>query len=171
MRVVRQLLLVLFVAGAIMMVGAGCSADSTSATQHNGDDHMAGNDMHDGDDDHDAMLHIHADLPHEYEDVTNPFAGDEQAVAAGKQLYELNCATCHGPEGRGDGPAAVALTPAPANLADGTMMMDLSDVYLFWRVSEGGAMEPFNSAMPAWKDVLSVEQRWQVVNYLRTLDH
>jgi mono/diheme cytochrome c family protein len=47
------------------------------------------------------------------------------------------------------------------------MMGEINDAYLFWRVSEGGVMAPFNSAMPAWKGALSETQRWQVVNYLR----
>ena len=49
------------------------------------------------------------------------------------------------------------------------MMNELSDGYLFWRVSLGGQMEPFNSAMPAWEAGLSEEQRWQVISYVRTL--
>ena len=47
-------------------------------------------------------------------------------------------------------------------------MQDLSDGYLFWRVSEGGAMPPFNSAMLAWKGTLSEEEIWQVISYVRT---
>jgi hypothetical protein len=45
----------------------------------------------------------------------------------------------------------------------------MGDSYLFWRISEGGAMEPFNSAMPAWKDVLDEEARWNVIHYIRAL--
>jgi hypothetical protein len=56
------------------------------------------------------------------------------------------------------------LDPKPATLADGVMMNELSDGYLFWRVSKGGAMEPFNSAMPAWESGLTEEQRWQVIS-------
>ena len=48
------------------------------------------------------------------------------------------------------------------------MMQDLSDGYLFWRISEGGAMPPFNSAMLAWKGTLSEEEIWQVISYVRT---
>jgi mono/diheme cytochrome c family protein len=49
------------------------------------------------------------------------------------------------------------------------MLDSLSDGYLFWRVSEGGMMAPFNSAMPAWKTTLSEEQRWHVISYVRLL--
>ena len=47
------------------------------------------------------------------------------------------------------------------------MMEEMSDGALFWRVSEGGMIEPFNSLMPAWKDTLSDDERWQVITYIR----
>ncbi len=48
-------------------------------------------------------------------------------------------------------------------------MSTMDDAYIFWRISEGGAMEPFNSGMPAWGNSLSDEQIWQLVSYLREL--
>lgn len=45
----------------------------------------------------------------------------------------------------------------------------LGDDYLFWRVSEGGAMEPFNSGMIAWKGILDEQARWDVLNYVQAL--
>jgi cytochrome c553 len=116
-----------------------------------------------------AMPHGHVDPPYQYEDLTNPFAANSQAITAGKKVFETNCVPCHGPTGQGDGPAAAALNPKPASLADSAMMMDLSDGYLFWRVNEGGAMEPFNSAMPAWKETLTEEQIWQAITFVHTL--
>ena len=110
--------------------------------------------------------HAHVDPPHEYEDLANPFGNDDhEAIEAGGVIYETSCATCHGPEGQGDGPAAEGLDPKPASLADAHMMEELGDGYLFWRVSEGGAFDPFNSAMPAWKEALSETERWQVVSF------
>lgn len=124
-------------------------------------EHAEGEDMH--------AEALHVDPPAEYAGLTNPYEGDPQAIAAGEEIYNANCATCHGEEGHGDGPAAQGLDPAPASLADRAMMGDMSDGLLFWRVTEGGAMEPFNSAMPAWGDVLTEEERWQVISYIRTL--
>lgn len=49
------------------------------------------------------------------------------------------------------------------------MMNDLSDTYIFWRITEGGLDEPFNSAMPPWETVFNEEQRWQLVNFVRSL--
>jgi mono/diheme cytochrome c family protein len=111
----------------------------------------------------------HAETPHEFEEMRNPFAGDAAAIAAGQAIFETSCATCHGPAGEGDGPAAKTLDPKPASLADVAMMQDLSDGYLYWRISEGGQMEPFNSAMPAWKEGLSEQEIWQTISFVRSL--
>lgn len=154
----------------VLLFLAACTttAEETASegeTMAHTDDHAAG-----GDDQHGAMgQHIHAAAPEEYADLTNPMAGDETAVAAGKSTFEIYCMSCHGEGGQGDGPAAEALNPKPADLTDGMMMTDLGDEYLFWRISEGGAMAPFNSAMPAWKNSLSEEQRWQLVTFVRSL--
>ena len=67
----------------------------------------------------------------------------------------------------GDGPAGEGLDPAPAPIAHTSQMM--GDAYLFWRISEGGAMEPFNSAMPAWKGALDEQSRWDVINYVQAM--
>lgn len=158
-------LLYLIVLLAISMLVAACGSDSNegeaepAAADSHEDEHM---------DDHGAM-HIHADPPDEYVSLTNPEAGHEEAITAGQELYTTNCLTCHGPEGKGDGDGAVNLDPKPANLADGAMMVDLSDGYLFWRISKGGAFEPFNSAMPSWEQAFTEEQRWQLVTYVRSL--
>ncbi len=141
--------------------------DSHSEEAEHGD--MEGMDHSDGDDHMGGMDHMHAEVPEEYAGKTNPFAGDADAIAAGEQIFQTYCVACHGTEGKGDGPAAATLDPKPANLADSMMMSMTTDDYLFWRVNEGGAMEPFNSAMPAWKGALSEEQIWQVISYVRTL--
>jgi mono/diheme cytochrome c family protein len=105
--------------------------------------------------------------PAEYAGKTNPSAGDAAAATAGQATYTANCASCHGDTGKGDGPAGSSLDPHPGNLV--TAAAATGDDYLFWRISEGGQMAPFNSAMPAWKGVLSEEQIWQVVTYIKTL--
>jgi mono/diheme cytochrome c family protein len=116
-----------------------------------------------------GMEHEHVETPAEYEGLTNPFAGDQEAIAEGAALFAATCATCHGETGMGDGPASVGLDPKPAALADQEMMQTMSDSYLFWRVNEGGAMEPFNSAMPSWKAVYGEDQIWKILAFVRTL--
>ena len=108
-----------------------------------------------------------APIPAEYAGLTSPVAADADSLALGKAHFDQFCASCHGNAGLGDGPAAAALDPAPPMLAQTALMT--GDDYLFWRISEGGAMEPFNSAMPAWKEILDEQARWDVINYARSL--
>lgn len=108
-----------------------------------------------------------APIPAEYEGMTSPVQATQESLARGEEVYTTYCQTCHGPQGMGDGPGGESLDPAPAPVAHTSQM--LGDAYLFWRISEGGAMEPFNSAMPAWKDTLDEQQRWDVINYIRSL--
>jgi len=113
------------------------------------------------------MARHHAAIPAEYSGLENPVPADEASIARGAEIYANQCATCHGDEGLGDGPGGANLDPPPAPIAHTGRM--LSDAYLFWRISEGGTMAPFNSAMPSWKAALDEEARWDLVNYLRVM--
>ena len=82
----------------------------------------------------------------------------------GKLIFEDRCAACHGPHGRGDGPRAPFLSPRPASLISaGTSVK--SDVELLAVITNG---KP-RTDMPAWKDLLTEEQRRDVLAYIRTL--
>jgi hypothetical protein len=61
------------------------------------------------------------------------------------------------------------MQPPPGDLADASHMSALSDGYLFWRISEGGGFDPYNSMMPAWGTLLSETEMWELVSYIRTL--
>lgn len=113
------------------------------------------------------MARHHAPIPDEYAGLTNPVTADAASLARGGEIYATHCATCHGDGGNGDGPGGATLDPAPVAIAHTSQM--LGDDYLFWRVSEGGAMPPFNSGMIAWKGILEEETRWDVINYVRAL--
>jgi mono/diheme cytochrome c family protein len=106
-------------------------------------------------------------VPEEYLGIANPYVGDPEAITKGEMLYQANCSSCHGNTGEGDGPASSGLDPKPKNLAEN--QPNLSDPYLFWRISEGGLMEPFNSLMPGWKGILSEKNIWQVIAFMRTM--
>ena len=105
--------------------------------------------------------------PAPYAGKTNPLKGNASAIAQGKDIYSAQCASCHGDDAKGDGPAGSALNPKPANLVE--VVPTASDAYLFWRISEGGGFPPFNSAMPEHKDSMSETQIWQVISYLQSL--
>ena len=109
----------------------------------------------------------HAAIPEEYASLTNPVASDDESLERGAAVYTERCLTCHGESGQGDGPTSTALDPAPVAIAHTSQMM--SDAYLFYRVSEGGLFAPFNSTMPAWKDILDEQTRWDVINYVQAL--
>jgi high-affinity iron transporter len=111
------------------------------------------------------MARHRAVVPEPYAGLTNPIAADTESLTRGQAIYTASCATCHGDGGMGDGPSGVSLDPAPALLAHTSQM--LSDDYLFWRTSEGGAA--FDSTMPAWKDALDDGAIWDVINYIRAL--
>lgn len=102
-----------------------------------------------------------------YASKTNPLSPTPSHITSGEALYTGNCATCHGPSGRGDGEAGKALNPRPANIAAFSKMPMASDGYLYWTIAEGGA--PLGTAMPVFKAVLSEEQIWEIILYLRRL--
>lgn len=102
-----------------------------------------------------------APVPSEYAGLTNPLGAD--AAAEGAEVFRTNCEMCHGPQGHGDGPAGQALDPQPQNLAE--LQTEAGDDFLFWRISEG---KP-GTSMVAWKGILSEEQIWQTVSFIRTL--
>ncbi len=103
------------------------------------------------------------DVPDDAAAVPNPFVDDGESLAAGAVLYASNCAICHGETGEGDGPAAPGLEVAPSDLHEGHVQ-GLSDGALFYIISHGKPETP----MPAWEDILDKDERWHVVNFLRT---
>jgi len=100
-------------------------------------------------------------VPAEYAGKTSPLGAD--AATQGKEVFTTNCESCHGPQGHGDGPAGAVLDPQPKNLPE--FVPQVGDDYLFWRISTG---KP-GTSMAAWAGVLTEEQIWQVIAYVRTL--
>ena len=89
-------------------------------------------------------------------------------IAAGKQIFMTICITCHGPEGKGDGPASVTLDPKPRNLTDPTYMAALNDRYLFELVSRGGVAVGKSPLMPP-QPTLAASDIGNVIAFVRTL--
>ena len=86
-------------------------------------------------------------------------------LARGAELYRGSCAGCHGDRGRGDGPMAPDLDPAPSNLADWATLRDQSPLDFYRRVSIGVV----GTAMPAFEERLPPRDRWAVALYASTL--
>jgi mono/diheme cytochrome c family protein len=96
---------------------------------------------------------------------SNPVAADQASVARGAELYRINCAVCHGEDGKGDGPIAAFLTKTrPADLT-GVVVTALSDRAVFTIISNGSP----SGMMPPLNENLTVRERWDIVNYVRTL--
>lgn len=101
--------------------------------------------------------------------VLMPCLAMAQDVATGQALYQQYCSTCHGPEGKGNGPAASAMQPKPRDHTDGAYMNTLSEAHLVKVISEGGPAVGRSPLMPPWQGTLSAQQIRAVVGFLRSL--
>ncbi len=134
-------ILLFVLTGSLLLSACGSSTDTSDATSSN------------------EPL---ATVPAEYAGKTNPFGAD--AALEGAKVFQTNCEACHGPQGHGDGIASQSLEPKPKDLA--VFEESVGDDYLFWRISDG---KP-GTSMVAWKSILTEEQIWQAVSFIRTLD-
>jgi len=91
----------------------------------------------------------------------NPLPADKKTIEQGEKVAKVNCVSCHGPQGKGNGPAAVALNPKPADWTS-KRVQDDPDGEIFWKITTGRV------AMPSWRH-LPENDRWAVVRYIRTL--
>ncbi|KAA3644193.1 MAG: cytochrome c [Chloroflexi bacterium] len=149
-----SILLIAFILGAC---GTQNNADPSTNSSNDTDTGMMNNE---------GMMRFHmATIPDPYAGLENPIPPDEESIARGQDIYAVNCATCHGDGGMGDGPAGAALDPPPAPVAHTSQMM--SDAYMFWRISEGG--RDFGTTMISFAGTLTEQDRWDVVNYIRAL--
>lgn len=92
----------------------------------------------------------------------NAVPSDDKSIAAGKVMYLQECRACHGDLGKGDGPSAHDLEKAPGDLSN-PKLWEQSDGALFWKITEG------RKPMPTYAQRFTDEERWSIVNYVRTL--
>lgn len=137
------------------------AADSSTTS---GDEHEEEVDEH-AEDGHSPAEHMAGShgVPEDAAAVANPIATTDESIAAGMAIYAQNCAVCHGENGTGDGPGAAALDPKPADF-HAEHVQSNSDGALFWIITHGRE----DTAMPPWDNALSEEERWHLVNFLRT---
>lgn len=93
---------------------------------------------------------------------SNPVLATDGAIDRGQMIFHQNCELCHGPKGKGNGPMSTSLTPKPADLSSDHVQSQ-TDGALFWKILSGRGM------MPTTQSTLSDEQRWALVDYIRTL--
>ncbi len=95
---------------------------------------------------------------------TNPIPASTESMARGDEIYAVACAICHGPTGKGDGPVGVTLNPRPPDLQLHMLPGVHTDGQLFEWVTKGFP----NSEMPAFDEDYSDEERWDVINFIRS---
>jgi mono/diheme cytochrome c family protein len=91
----------------------------------------------------------------------NPLPTGPQSLEVGRRIATTNCLPCHGQTFTGNGPAAAALNPKPADWTSGRVQ-EQTDGELFWKISTG------RGAMPPWNQ-LPEKERWAVVHFIRSL--
>ena len=92
----------------------------------------------------------------------NPLKANLDAAKEGKKIYVNHCGSCHGDKGKGDGIASSACNPKPADHTSDYVQNEV-DASLYWKISEG------RGAMPSFKNALTEDEIWKIINYIRTL--
>ena len=93
----------------------------------------------------------------------NPVPADQTSLSRGAELFQINCSVCHGSGGKGDGTVSTYLQNKPADLT-APVVQFLSDGAVFMTITNG-----IPDYMPALDENLTVRERWDVVNFVRTL--
>jgi cytochrome c553 len=95
--------------------------------------------------------------------LINPFKGNVNATKEGKMIYNQMCILCHGIQGKGNGEAGLSLERKPANFLD-LKVVNQTDGNIFWKITNGKA------PMATYEELLTNDQRWKLVNYIRELE-
>jgi mono/diheme cytochrome c family protein len=108
------------------------------------------------------------ELPDDADKTKNPIATSDESVAKGKELFldrtKGNCIFCHGETGSGNQENLPRLRRKPADISNKERMASMTDGEVFWKITKG-----ITGIMPAGEKRMTEEERWHVVNYVRTL--
>lgn len=154
----------------VMSFGPSSSAaqNSNSSTTTNRNDNRSGAPSGGGAGQQQDFSKNTWELPDDADKTKNPTTSSEESVAKGKELYltrdKGNCVFCHGETGAGNEANLARLRRKPADISNKERMTAMTDGELFWKISKG-----INGIMPAGERRMSEEERWHVVNYIRTL--
>ena len=96
------------------------------------------------------------------ERLKNPLPASPETLARGKALYEVYCLVCHGVSGQGDGRVGAKFGLPVPSLSD-PAVVERPDGFVYGTIREGGFI------MPKYAEVMTPEERWAVVHYLRRL--
>lgn len=102
------------------------------------------------------------EVPSDAQKIVNPLIGDGKNIQSGKETFNKICWSCHGSEGKGDGPAASNLRNKPADFTSAEFKKQ-TEGSIYYKISEG------RDEMASYKNLLSSKQRWQLVLFLQTL--
>ena len=109
---------------------------------------------------------VPADKLAEVKGLKNIVPKDAKTLSVAKDIYlgKGICFTCHGDGGRGDGAGGASFNPPPRDFTDMTWQKARTDGEIFWAITKGT-----DYGMIAFEDMLSAEERWMLVNYIREL--
>ena len=108
------------------------------------------------------------ELPEDADKTKNPTPATAESVERGKTLYlertKGNCIFCHGETGSGNEANLANLRRKPADLTNKERMTSMTDGEVYWKITKG-----ITGIMPAGEKRMTEAERWDVVNYVRTL--
>lgn len=110
-------------------------------------------------------------------DPANPVEADQISIDRGGMLYSVTCVQCHGAEAKGDGIVGAALVNKPADLtsdvtqikSDGALFLIITNGIIGKVTVDGVATDEDQLRMPALNENLTVRDRWDIVNFIRSL--
>ena len=94
--------------------------------------------------------------------MKNPVPNNKESRSRGQIIYMEKCAICHGFKGDGQGEMGKSLDPLPPAFTDRHMMKEMTDGEVFWKITTG------KGPMPSYEKELTKNERWDLVNYIRS---
>ena len=108
-------------------------------------------------------ISILGDVAVAFREVKNPTTDFDSSIKRGEGMFIKNCSKCHGLNGNGYGVVAHGFTTFPRQLWVWNNTGPETDGYLFWFITNG------RSDMPPWGLILSENERWDLINYIKTI--